>query len=254
MPSPSQKRRLLGPVVATTGLLVLCGASPAPEGNETTVGVGMGVYEYRSGGCNGTRRRYSVTEPIAQLQVRHRTDTDLIIAGEANLAVGMLGDSREDPDEVDVEEDLLDSGQTFWTGMVAARFGKQGKNAGFELGPGVAYHHRLEGWKPVPSGGVWFGKPKLAYVWADVFRGPFGGAIEFAGLAGVGHENRFVSTRIGSNGRAHVAHVDLTVGQGVRLGVLAGYGESWVDQATPDVRGMARLTIDYRAFSRPDTP
>ena len=47
------QRRFLGPVVAIGGLLVLCGASPAPEGNETTVGVGLGTYEYRSGGCGG---------------------------------------------------------------------------------------------------------------------------------------------------------------------------------------------------------
>lgn len=253
--SPSAStRRFVGPVVAGAALLVLCGASPAPEGNETTVAVGMGVYEYRSGGCNGARRRYSVTEPIAQVQVRHRTDNNTIIAGEANLAVGMLGDSREDPNEVDLEEDLLESSQNFPAGLVALRFGKQGRFVGFELGPAVAYHHRLEGLAPVPSGGVWFGKPQAAYVWADVFRGPFGGAIEFSALAGVGHESRRVAAQLGTNGRAHMATVDLTVGQGVRLGVLAGYGESWADQATPDVRGMARLTIDYRAFSRPDDP
>jgi hypothetical protein len=214
----------------------------------------MGTYEHRFGGCNGTRRRYSVTEPIAQVQVRHRTQQDTIIAGEANLAVGLLGDSRENPNEVDLEDDLFDASQNFPTGMVALRFGKQGRFVGFELGPAVAYHHRLEGWKPVPSGGVWFGKPNAAYVWADVFRGPFGGAIEFSALAGIGHQSRIVATQLGTNGRAHMATLDLRVGQGVRLGLLAGYGTSWADQAAPDLRGMARLTIDYRAFSRPDGP
>lgn len=250
----SHQRRFLGPVVAIGGLLVLCGASPAPEGNETTVGVGMGTYEYRSGGCGGARRRYSVTEPIAQLQVRHRTEGDAIIAGEANLAVGLLGESREDPNEVNFEDDLLDADQTFWTGMAAVRYGHEWKHVGFELGPGVAYHHRLEGWKPVPSGGVWFGKPKIAYVWADMFRGPFGGALEFSALAGIGHESRFVAVQVGSNTFAHVATLDLRISPGARLGLLAGYGEAWADQSTPDLRGMVRLTIDYRTFSRPESP
>lgn len=247
-------RRLVGPALGGLGLLVLCGASPAPEGNETTMAVGMGTYEYRSGGCGGTRRRYSVSEPLAQLQVRHRTDRDALIVGESSLAVGRLGESREDPDEVDFEDDLLDDGQTFWTGMAAVRFGRQGRRAGFELGPGVAYHRRLGGWTPIPSGGVWFGKPEAAYLWADVFRGPFSGALEFAALAGVGHQSRRVAVQVGSNTRAHVANLDFTVGQGVRLGFHAGYGESWADQVTPDLRGMVRLTIDYRAFSRPDPP
>jgi hypothetical protein len=254
LPTATPQRRFVGPIAALFGLALLCGAAPAPEGNETTIGVGMGTYEYRSGGCGGTRRSYSVTEPIAQLQVRHRTENDRLIVGEANLAVGMLGDSREDPNEVDVEEDLLDAGQAFWTGMAAARFGRQWKYVGYELGPGVAYHHRFEGWKPVPSGGLWAGKPNVAYVWADVFRGPFGGAVEFSAMAGVGHESRFLSAQLGSNIRAHMATIDLRVGQGARLGFLAGYGESWADQSTPDLRGMVRLTIDYRAFSRPDTP
>ena len=254
MSSAHRSRRFVGPAVAGAGLLVLCGSSPAPEGNETSIGVGMGTYEYRSGGCNGARKRYTVTEPMARLQVRHRTEKNTIIAGEANLAVGKLGDSREDPNEVNLEDDLLDAGASFPTGLLALRFGKQWRWGGFELGPAVAYHHRLEGLKPLPSGGLWVGKPKVAYVWADVLRGPFGGALEFAGLAGIGHQNRFLSTQLGTNGRAHTATLDLTVGQGVRLGFYAGYGEAWADQVSPDVRGMARLTIDYRTFSRPNTP
>jgi len=250
----SHLTRRLAPVVSIGVALVLCGANPAPEGNETTVGVGLGTYEHRSGGCGGTRRRYSVTEPIAHLQVRHLTDNDTIWAGEVDLGVGMLGESRENPDEIAIEEDLLDAGQSFWSGMAAIRWGKQYRFGGYELGPAIVHHRRLGGWSPLPSGGLWVGKPSLAYVWADVFRGPFGGALEFGALAGVGHQSRFIRAQVGSNARAHVADIDVSVGQGVRLGVHAGYGEMWVDQASPDLRGMLRLTIDYRAFSRPEEP
>lgn len=248
------QRRFVGPIFGLGGLLVLCGASPAPEGNETTVAVGMGAYEHRSGGCGGTRRSYSVSEPTAHLQVRHLTSGGNIWAGEASVGIGMLGESREDPNEVNLEDDLLDADQTFWSGVVAARWGRQGRFYGFELGPALALHNRLGGLTPVPSGGLWVGKPTLAYAWADAFRGPFSGAIEFAGMVGIGHSSRFIRAEVGSNSRAHVANLDVRVGQGVRLGLHGGYGMGWVDQTSPDLRGMLRLTIDYRTFSRPSTP
>ena len=87
-----------------------------------------------------------------------------------------------------------------------------------------------------------------------MFRGPFGGALEFSALAGIGHKSRFFAAQLGSNTMAHIATLDVRVGPGARLGLLAGYGEAWVDQSTPDLRGMVRLTIDYRAFSRPGSP
>ncbi len=248
MPIFRRPRAWTGLLTALSGLVLLCGAAPAPEGNETRIGIGMGTYEYRSGGCGGTRHRYDVTEPIAHLQVRHQTAQQRLWVGEASLGIGMLGDSRDDPNDVALGETLLDSGEAFYAGLAAVRYGHQYRYGGFELGPGAVYHHRLGGLKPVPSGGLWVGTESI-HLWADVFSGPLGGALEFAGMAGVGHSSRLVRARVGTNTQAHLAEVDMRVGPGVRLGVQGGYGTTWNDQAAPNLRGMLNLTIDYRAFT-----
>lgn len=253
MPRPSSPPRSLLAGLGCVLLLGVCGAAPPPgEGTEATVSVGFGTYEHQTGGCGGARRRYAVSEPLAHLRVRTQRPSGVTWAGEVSVAAGRLGDSRDDPTEIDPTDDLLEPGTTFWSGALALRGGRHWRSFGLELGPALVLHEDLGGVKPVPSGTVWVGRPQLAYAFADLVHGPFGGAYEFAALVGVGHKSRIFGASYATNGVAHVGDLDLRVGQGVRLGFNGAYGRRFSQQDAPDLRGTLYVTLDYRSLGRQD--
>ena len=248
----SAPRPLLAGLTAVL-MLGVCGAAPPEgEGTEARVGVGFGTYEHRTGGCGGARRSYAVSEPIAHLQVRHQRPSGITWAGEASVAAGRLGDTRDDPTEVDATDDLLEPGSTFWAGALALRGGRHWSRFGLELGPALLLHDDLGGVRPVPSGSVWVGRRDVAYAFADLVTGPFGGAYEFSALVGVGHRSRHFGASYATNVVGHVGEVDLRVGEGVRLGFNGAYGRRFAQQASPDLRAMLFVTLDYRSIGRPD--
>lgn len=257
LPLPPRSRRASVPRPALAGLvcvlmLGVCGAAPPMgEGTEVTVGVGFGSYEHQTGGCGGTRRKYAVSEPLAHLRVRNNRPSGVSWAGEVSIAPGRLASSRDEDAYFGSSDGLLEEDPTFWTGAVALRGGRHWQSFGFELGPAVVLHKDLGGLSPLPSGIAWVGRPAVAYAFADLVAGPFGGAYEFAALVGIGHRSRILGASFGTNGVAHVGDLDLRVGHGVRLGFNGAYGRRYDQQESPDLRGILHVTLDYGALSKP---
>ena len=221
--------------VFALGSAALCGAGPAPEGTEVTVGAAYGRYELRQGGCAGATRRSTVVEPAVHAGLRHRFDSGLTLGADGSVAPGV--DSSSTPDDPNLGNPLL------WSGSAAVRAGLQGERLGFNLGPARVWRPEADRGFWVPSGDLWVGRPDWAYAWASVVDAPHTGALELAALGGIGHRSRFLHIEAGTSGAGWLGRVGFATGPGAWINLELAGGRVYDNQELADLRGRLSFSL-----------
>lgn len=178
-------------------MLSLCAAGPPPEGVETQLYVGTGVYDYTSGGCGSPRyaNRAFDTHGFGSVSYRHESGASVtgeVTGGYAKTMSSRLLDELEGTDEYP-PTDEQEVGKELGYVNGAVRIGYNHKYFGVALGPAV---HSETG--VIPSGELWAGVPQYVFVYGEVGAGPVTSRYLPAG-AGLGHSSERVRAQLGFN-------------------------------------------------------
>ena len=229
----------------TTGLVVLCGAVPAPDDGDLTVGAGGG-YQRRvlGGGCaGGPTYAYELPEATVELVGRKRLSRHFVaeVRGSASVAwVRRL--TLVEPGGTD-EGPLAEEGDRIPAIFFVPRFGGDWTHGGFMLGIGGIGAPLLVGEAPsgILSASAWLGRRDRVSGWGEILPSPMtnasGHRILFAGL---GHAGERAELELGYGGYSGVVRAAVRVAPGTKVGL---WGSSTIDEPRqPERMFGARLS------------
>jgi hypothetical protein len=204
--------------VAPVALLAAAGFGSPQPGTHVEVGGGPGAYHY-SAGCDGPHNYASFV--ALQARARHMWPNGLVMAGE-------VAGQRDEVVRSDPEGSTLsDLGRRDTQGVLALRFGFEGRYGGVEFGPAVfrtgvgQSGHRPET-TVLPSVRLWAGRYGVAHAWASLLADRTLPTNRIFGF-GIGHASARVRASLGLAGSAGqdgtiIADADLAVWRGLWLG------------------------------------